>query len=113
MYHMYHDKALFTNYYHLKYRLYVGKIESGLMAVEVEDIEIRDPNSKSHMLNRVLHMSKLKCRLMSLNTFALVGLDSTITKNGCTMSNGDFRIQSLIRMDYAYGVRKEPQLMEM
>jgi hypothetical protein len=49
------------------------------------------------MLNRVLHMPKLKCGLMCLNTLALVGLDSTITENGCTMSDGDFKIHSPMR----------------
>ena len=94
---MHHDKSLFLNYHPLKHRLYVGGIGSGLKAVGVGDIEIRDPNGKSHVLIRVLHVPKLKCGLMSLNTLALVGLNSLITKNGCTMSDGDFRIHSPIR----------------
>jgi hypothetical protein len=95
--HIHHDKSLFLNYHPLKHRLYVEGIGSSLKAVGVRDVEIRDPNGKSHVLNRVLHVPKLKCGLMSLNTLALVGLDSMITKNGCTVSDRDFRIHSPIK----------------
>ena len=91
--HMHYDKALFTNYHCLKHRLYVGGIGSGLKAVGVGDVEIKDPNGISRTLNGVLHVPGLKCGLMSLNTLALVGLNSTITKDGCVVSDGDFRIQ--------------------
>jgi hypothetical protein len=77
--HMHHDKSLFLNYHPLKYRLYVGGIGSGLKAVGDGDVEIRDCNGKTHMLKRVLHVPKLQCGLMSLNTLALVGLNSLIT----------------------------------
>jgi hypothetical protein len=77
---MHHDKSLFLNYHPLKHRLYVGGIRSSLQAVGVGDVEISNPNGKSHVLNRVLHVSKLKCGLMSLNTLALVGLNSKITR---------------------------------
>jgi hypothetical protein len=52
----------------------------------------RNPKGKSHVLNEVLHDPKLKCRLMSLNTLTLVGSDSTITKDECVVSDGDFSI---------------------
>jgi hypothetical protein len=94
---MYHDKSLFQNYHPIKHRLYVGGIGSGVKAVGVGDVEIRDRNSKTHMLKRVLHVPKLQCGLMSLNTLALVGLNSLITKNGCIVSDGDFRIHSPIK----------------
>jgi hypothetical protein len=95
--HMHHDKSLFATYNPLKHRLYVGGIGSGLKAVGIGDVEIKDPNGKSITLEGVLHAPKLKCGLMSLNTLALVGLDSTIAKNGCTVSDGDFRIHSPIK----------------
>jgi hypothetical protein len=95
--HMHHDKSLFLNYHPLKHRLYVGGIGSGLKAVGVGDVEIRDPNGKTHVLKRVLHVPKLKCGLMSLNILALAGLNSTITKEGCIVSDGHFRIHSPIR----------------
>ena len=94
---MHHDKFLFANYHHLKHRLYVGAIGSGLKAVGVGNIEIRDSDVKSHILESVLHVPALKCGLMSLNTLALVGLNSTITKDGCVVTDGDFRIHSPIR----------------
>ena len=94
---MHHDKSVFGNYHHLKHRLYVGGIGSGLKAVGFGDIEIRDSDGKSHILKSVLHVPALKCGLMSLNTLALVGLNSTITKDGCVVTDGDFRIHSPIR----------------
>ena len=97
MHHMHYDKSLFTNYHNLKYRLYVGGIASGLKAVGVGDVKITDSNSKTRVLNGVLHVPDLKCGLMSLNTLALVGLNTTITKEGCVISDGDFRIHSPIR----------------
>jgi transposase InsO family protein len=45
----------------------------------------------------VLHVLDLKCGLMSLNTLALAGLNSTITKDGYTVLDGNFRIHSQIR----------------
>jgi hypothetical protein len=54
-------------------------------------------SGKSRILKRVLHVPGLKCGLMSLNTLALVGLHSLITKSGCTMSDGDFKIHSPIK----------------
>src|SRR5579862_5789302 len=95
--HMHYDKTLFTNYHNLKHRLYVGGIGSGLKAVGVGDVEIKDPNGTSRILNGVLHVPGLKTGLMSLNTLALVGLNSTITKEGCVVSDGDFTIHSPIR----------------
>ena len=70
--HMHHDLSLFTNYHHLKHRLYIGGIASGLKAVGVGDIKIMDLNGKSHVLKGVLHVPDLKCGLMSLNTLALI-----------------------------------------
>ena len=95
--HMHHDKSLFSNYHPLKYRLYVGGIGSGLKAVGIGDVKITDPNGKTHLLNGVLHVPALKCGLMSLNTLALAGFTSTITKDGCVVSDGEFRIHSPIR----------------
>ena len=96
--HMHHDKSLFTNYHHLKHRLYVGGIGSGLKAVGIGDVEIKDPAGKSRILNGVLHVPALKCGLLSLNTLALVlGLNTMITKDGCVVSDGDFKIHSPIR----------------
>jgi len=95
--HMHYDKSLFTDYHPLKHRLYVGGIASGLKAVGVGNVKITDPTGKSRVLNAVLHVPALKCGLMSLNMLALVGLNSTITKDGCIMSDGDFRIHSPIR----------------
>ena len=95
--HMHYDKDLFTDYHHLKHRLYVGGIGSGLKAVGVGDVKVTDPNGKVRILNGVLHVPALKCGLMSLNTLALVGLNSTITKEGCVVTDGDFKIHSPIR----------------
>jgi len=64
--HIHHDKSLFANYHYLKHRLYVGGIGSGLKAVEVGDVEIRDPDGKSRILESVLHVPALKCGLMSV-----------------------------------------------
>jgi len=61
---MHHDKFLFANYHYLKHRLYVGGIGSGLKAVRVGNIEIRDPDGKSHILERVLYVPALKCGLI-------------------------------------------------
>jgi len=77
--------------------LYFGGIGSGLKAVGVGDVKITDPNGKARTLNGVLHVPALKCGLMSLNTLALVGFTSTITKDGCVVSDGDFKIHSPIR----------------
>jgi len=94
---MHHNKSLFVNYHHLKHRLYVGVIGSGLKVGRVGDVEIRDPDSKSRILESLLHVPALKCGLMSLNTLALVGLNSTITKDSWVMTDGDFRIHSPIK----------------
>jgi len=94
---MHHDKSLFANYHHLKHRLYVGGIGSRLKAVGVGDIEIRDSDGKSRILKSVLHIPVLKCELMSLNMLALVGLNSTITEDGCVVTHRDFKIHSPIR----------------
>jgi len=75
----------------------IGGIGSGLKAVGVRDIEIRDSDGKSRILKSVLYVPALKCGLMSLNTLALVGLNSTITKDGWVVTDGDFRIYSPIR----------------
>jgi len=82
-----------------KERPYVIQLLTGseLKAVGIGDVEIKNPNGTSRTLKGVLHVPKLKCGLMSLNTLALVGLDSTIRKDGCTVSDGDFRIDSPIR----------------
>jgi len=45
----------------------------------------------------VLYVPKLKCGLMALNQLALLGWTSIITKDGCTVSDGDFSIHSEIR----------------
>jgi transposase InsO family protein len=95
--HMHHDKSLFTDYHPLKHRLYVGGIGSGLKAVGVGDVSIKDPSGNARTLKGVLHVPKLKCGLMSLNTLALLGWTSIIKKNGCTVSHGDFKIHSPIR----------------
>ena len=95
--HMHWDKSMFTNYHHFTHQLYVGGIGSGLKAVGVGDVEITDSNGKSRVLNGVLHVPKLKSGLMSLNTLALAGLNSTITKDGCVVTDGDFSIESPIR----------------
>ena len=97
MHHMHYDKELFTGYHCFKHKLYVGGIGSSLKSVGVGDVTITDPNGHSRTLKRVLHVSKLKSGLMSLNTLALAGLDSTITKDGCTVMDGEFRIHSPIR----------------
>ena len=84
--HMHHDKSLFTDYHLLKHRLYVGGIGSGLKAVGVGDVVIKDPDGNARILKGVLHVPKLKCGLMSLNTLALLGWTSTISKNGLRRS---------------------------
>ena len=95
--HMHHEKSLFINYHCLKHRLYVGGIGSCLLAVGVGDVEITDPKGNERVLKSVLHVPKLKCGLMALNTLALLGWTSVITKDGCTVSEGNFRIHSKIR----------------
>src|SRR5579859_3065440 len=95
--HMHYDKSLFIDYHSLKHRLYVGGIGSGLKAVGVGDIEIKDANGNVRILKGVLHVPKLKYGLMSLNSLALSGWKSVIMKEGCTVSDGDFKIHSLIR----------------
>ena len=95
--HMHHDKSLFINYHSLKHRLFIGGIGSGVMAVGVGDVSIKDKNDNVRVLKDVLHVPKLKCGLMSLNQLALLGWTSMITKNGCTVSDGDFNIHSPIR----------------
>src|SRR5579859_4399289 len=94
---MHYDKFLFIDYHSLKHRLYVGGIGSGLKAVGVGDIEIKDPNGNVRILKGVLHVPKLKCGLMSLNSLTLSGWKSVIIKDGCTVSDGDFKIHSPIR----------------
>jgi len=94
---MHYDKSLFANYHYLKHRLYVGGIRSGLKAVGVGDVEIRDSDGKSRILKSVLHVPVLKCGLMSLNTLTLVGLNSTFTKDGSVVTDGDFRIHGPIK----------------
>lgn len=95
--HMHHDKSLFTDYHSLKHRLYIGGIGSGLKAVGIGDVSIKDPNGNERILKGVLHVPKLKCGLMSLNTLALLGWTTTIKKVGCTVSHGNFKIHSPIR----------------
>ena len=94
---MHHDKSIFTDYHPLKHRLYIGGIGSGLKAVGIGDVSIKDPNGNARTLKGVLHVPKLKCGLMSLNTLALLGWTSTITIDGCTVSHGDFNIHSPIK----------------
>ena len=53
--------------------------------------------SDYHPLKKVLHVSKLKNGLMSLNTLALEGWTSTIMKNSCIVNHGEFKIHSPIR----------------
>ena len=78
---MQHDKSLFAYYHQLKYRLYVGGIGNGLLAIGIGKIPITDPNSNVRVLENILHVSKLKCGLMSLNTLVLWGWTSTISIN--------------------------------
>src|SRR5579859_4444828 len=94
--HMHHDKSIFTNYHKLKNRLYVGGIGSGILAIGTGDVPIMDPNGNIRVLKGVLHIPKLKCGLMALNQLALLGWMSPITKNGCTVSDGNFNIHSPI-----------------
>src|SRR5579859_5667748 len=94
--HMHHDKSIFTNYHKLKNRLYVGGIGSGILAIGIGNVSISDPNGNIRVLKGVLHVPKLKCSLMALNQLALLGWTSTITKNGCTVSDGNFNIHSPI-----------------
>jgi transposase InsO family protein len=95
--HMQYDKSLFSTYHRLRHRLFVGGIGSGLKAVGVGDVKITDPNGISRILKGVLHVPKLKCGLMSLNTLALDDINSLITRRGCTVSDGVFSIHSPIK----------------
>lgn len=95
--HMHHQKTLFSNYHRLKHKLHVGGITSGLKAVGVGNVTITNQNDNCCILRYVLHVPKLKSGLMSLNTLALVGLNSTIMKDGCVVMDGEFRIHSPIR----------------
>ena len=95
--HMQHDKSLFADYHQLKHRLYVGGIGSGLLAIGIGKVPITDPNGNVRILENVLHVPKLKCGLMSLNTLALRGWTSTISISGCTVSDGKFSIHSPIK----------------
>ena len=95
--HMHHDKSIFTDYHHLKHRLFVGGIGSGVLAVGIGDVPITDPNGNVRVLRGVLHVPKLKCGLMALNQLALLGWTSTITIDGCTVSDGNFNIHSAIK----------------
>lgn len=61
--------------------------------MEVGNITIKDPNGYSRTLNNVFYIPKLKNRLMSLNILALIGLNSTITKDR------NFRIYSPIKKE--------------
>ena len=94
---MHHDESIFSDYHPLKHRLYVGGIGSGLMAVGVGNVSITDPLNNRRILKKVLHVPKLKNGLMSLNQLALEGWTSTITKGGCTVTHGEFKIHSPIR----------------
>src|SRR5579859_3985175 len=94
--HMHHDKSIFADYHQLKHRLYVGGIGSGILAIGTGDVPITDPNGNIRVLKGVLHIPKLECGLMALNQLALLGWTSTITKNGCTVSEGNFNIHSPI-----------------
>src|SRR5436309_9306025 len=95
--HMHHNKTIFSDYHPLKHRLYIGGIGSGLMAVGVGNVLITDLANNKRILKRVLHVPKLKNGLMSLNQLALEDWTSTITKDGCTVAHGDFKIHSPIR----------------
>ena len=97
IHHMHHDKTIFSDYHPLKHRLYVGGIGSGLMAVGVGNVQITDPTNNKRILKKVLHVPKLKNGLMSLNQLALEGWTSTITKDGCIVAHGEFRIHSPIK----------------
>jgi hypothetical protein len=94
---MQHDKSLFTDYHRLKHRLFVGGIGSGVMAIGIGKVSITDPNGNVRVLENVLHIPKLKCGLMSLDILTLQGWTSTISKNGCTVSDGKFSIHSQIK----------------
>src|SRR5579859_4152613 len=90
--HMHHDKSIFTDYHQLKHRLYVGSIGSGILAIGIGNVSITDPNGNIRVLKGILHVPKLKCGLMPLNQLTLLGWTSTITKIGCTVSDGNFNI---------------------
>jgi hypothetical protein len=94
--HMHHERTLFTKYHRLKHRLYVGGIGSGLLAIGIGDIQIKDKSGNVRVLEGVLHVPGLKNGLMSLNQLALKGWVSTIKKDGCTVSHGYFSIHSPI-----------------
>src|SRR5277367_2911813 len=94
---MHHEKSLFANYHALKHRLYVGGIGSGLKAMRVGDVLIKDPNGNVRTLKGVLHVPALKFGLMSLNLLALLGWKSVIEKTGCTVTDGEFTIHSPIK----------------
>src|SRR5277367_847014 len=91
------SRTLTINDHCLKHRLYVGGIGSGLLAVGVGYVEITDPKGNERVLKSVLHVPKLKCGLMALNTLALLRWTSVITKDGCTVLEGNCRIHSKIR----------------
>jgi len=96
MHHMHHEKTIFTDYHKLKHRLYVGGIGSGLLAVGIGNVPIRDRSGNICILENVLHVPKLKNGLMSLTQLAVKGWTSTINKGGCTVTQGDFSIHSPI-----------------
>ena len=105
---MHYDKSLFTDYHPLKHHLYIGGISSGLKAVGVGEISIKDPNSNTHTFKSVLHILKLKCGLMSLNTLDLLGWASTITKTECTFSDGNSKSTVQSEMVFASRVKVFP-----
>jgi len=94
--HMHHDHIIFKEYTRLKHRLFIGGIKGGLHAVGIGTVPVMNKNGRICMLQKVLHVPRLKTDLMSLTQLALAGYTITIDGKGCTVSNEKFSIHSVI-----------------
>ena len=108
--HMHHEKSLFTDYHSLKHHLYVGGIGSGLEAVGVGDMPIQDENGNIRTLKGVLHVPKLKCGLMSLNTLMLLDGHRLLRRMAALSQTVISKLAARSRMVFVSGVEAFPML---
>ena len=74
----------------------VGGIKGGIPAVGVGKVRITDRNGRARTLENVLYMPKLKNNLLSLTKLTLAGWRSVFENGSCTVTHGDFVIQTPI-----------------
>src|SRR5436309_13186209 len=95
---MHPDRKLLIDYRPLKIPKHVHGIgENSLIAIGIGNVGINSDDGKHRRrIKDVLYVPKLKNGLFSITRATLMGWQTLFKGNGCTVTNGDFRIYSPI-----------------